>query len=428
MKATDYSRNRQALTALLPRGSIAVIHSNDVLPTNADGTMRFRQNNDLYWLCGIRQEDTTLVLFPSHPDPRYRELLFIKTVDEQFVRWHGRRMEEAEAAAASGIPQAQVYRDEQFKDLFCRLVLQAEYIFLNATEHPRSENEVPTRNDRFARWCRDRFQLHGYRRLAPLLNRLRNTKSEAELQLMQTACHITEQGFRRLLGFVRPGVTEKQVEAELIHEYLQHGGEWADYAPIVASGADSCTLHYTANSKTCREGDILLIDAAASYLGYNADLTRSIPVSGRYSTRQRQVYDAVLSVHKALKDYARPGLYLKDIDRYARELLAEQLCSLGLVSTAALQEKGSRHFTDRYCYHGVSHFLGLDVHDTGDHYEVLPEHAVITIEPGIYIDAEGIGIRIENNIVLSSRGNTDLMADIPIEAEEIEELMQAGRR
>lgn len=421
MNVTDYVQNRQGLAACLLPASVAVIHSNDIMPTNNNGSMHFRQNNDLYWLTGILQEETTLVLFPGHPDSRFREMLFLKKVDEHFVKWNGRRLTMEQAAEISGI--GQVYWQEEFEQVFYAAAVYAENIYLNAIEHPRATNEVQTRDDRFAIWCMQKFRLHNYRRLAPLFGKLRLVKSPAEMSLMQKACDITEQGFRRVLKFVKPGVAEMQVVAEMIHEYMQHGGHWADYQPIVASGADSCILHYISNHKVCSAGDLLLIDAAASYRLYNADLTRAIPVSGRYTARQKEVYNAVLYVHKAMKDYIKAGLHLRDIDDYANELLIEQLCNLRLCTTSDVQKMGKAHFLDKYCYHSFSHFLGLSVHDAGNKYGPLPESAVITVEPGIYIAAEGIGVRIENNIQVLKEGIHDLMANMPTETEEIEDIM-----
>lgn len=425
MNASEHVRNRRQLSAHLGESGIAVINANDIMPTNSDGTMPFRQNSDLYWLTGITQEETSLLLFPGHPDPKCREILFVKEVDEAFVKLNGKRLSREEAAEASGI--AQVYGHHQFRDVFYTAAVYAGDIWLNTIEHPRSANEVQTRDDRFIRWCRERFPLHGYRRLAPVLGKLRTVKSEAETALLQKACDITEAGFRRVLRFVRPGVAEKLVEAELIHEYMQHGGEWAGYEPVIASGADSCILHYIGNAKNCADGDVLLLDAAASYQGYHADLTRTIPVGGRFTSRQRQVYDAVLSVHNNLKQHIRAGMYLDEIQAYTQELLLEQLVALGLADTATIKERGQAYFMDRYCYHYFGHFLGLDVHDVGSRYEPLPERTVLTIEPGIYIREERIGIRIENNVQVLGTGTVDLMKNIPIEAEEIEDLMNEGR-
>lgn len=424
MNANDYALNRAKLAARLQPGAVAVIQSNDIMPSNADGTLRFRQNNDLYWLTGILQEETTLLLFPDHPDEAYREILFIQQVDEDFVKWHGRRHSKAEARHISGVQR--VEWESRFEQLFYEAAVAAEVIYLNAIEHPRAVNLVETRDGRLTRWCRQKFPLHGYKRLAPVLGSLRMRKSEAELELIRKACAISGAGFRRLLRFIKPGVAEKLAEAELIHEYMQQGGEWADYAPIVASGPDSCVLHYISNHKHCQAGDVLLVDAAASYRLYNADLTRCIPVSGRFTPRQLQVYNTVWQVQQQLMQFIKSGLFLKDIEAYSQDLLINGLLQLGLFSTADLEKEGKAHWLNRYCYHGFGHLLGLDVHDVGSKYEPLPENAVLTVEPGIYIAEEAIGIRLENNVQVTGSGVTDLMAGIPVDPAEIEHLMQGG--
>lgn len=413
--------NRQKLAAKLIPGSIAVLHANDMMPTNADGTMKYKPNNDVYWLSGIRQEETVLMLFPSHPDPNLREVLFIKKVGEDFVKWHGKRLSLEEAGEISGINT--VKWSTEFTNIFSGSANYADHICLNAIEHSRTENEVQTRDDRFRLWCMEHYPLHHYGRLAPVLAELRKVKSEFELKRLQTACDITEKGFRRMLKFVKPGTKERLIEAELIHEYIQHDGDWSDYQPIVASGANTCILHYITNREICRDGDLLLVDAAASYELYNADLTRTIPVNGRYTTRQKQVYNAVLNVHKAMKDFAKAGTTFQQLQAYSSDLLIEQLASLGLFTSSDLGKHGKAFYLDRYCYHGFSHLLGLDVHDVGHFYQPLPENTVITIEPGIYIKEENIGVRIENNVVVKAGGTFDLMRNTPIEAEEIEELM-----
>ncbi len=424
MNATDYARNRERLAGRLAAGSVAVIHANDIMPSNADGTLRFRQNNDLYWLSGILQDETALVLFPDHPDESCREILFIKQVNEDFVKWHGRRHSLEEARLISGVTRVAWFSN--FEQVFYELAIMATHIYLNAIEHPRAVNTVETRDDRFTHWCRKRFPLHTYKRLAPELATLRMVKSEAELDLIRKACAISGAGFRRLLKFIKPGAAEQLAVAELIHEYMQHGGTWADYEPIVASGADSCILHYTTNHKHCTAGDIVLVDAAASFRLYNADLTRVIPVNGRFSARQLQVYNAVWRVHRQLKDFIRAGRYLGDIEMYKRELLIEELLGLELFTPADLAQRGATYYLDQYCYHGFGHLLGLDVHDVGSRYEPLPENAVLTVEPGIYIREENIGIRLENNLQVTATGTIDLMADIPIDPSEIEDLMLQG--
>ncbi|MBD0331945.1 MAG: aminopeptidase P N-terminal domain-containing protein [Chitinophagaceae bacterium] len=415
--------NRKKLTEKVDKGSIIIINANEVMPSNADGTLPYKLNTDLYWLTVIQQEETTLLLFPDHPDPRLREILFILPVDEHFVKWWGRRLTKEEASNVSGI--ANVQWNTELSKYLAANACYAKNFYLNTIEHPRSRNKVQTRDLRFIEWCKRRFPLHNYLRIQPILAELRKVKSDYEIEMFRKACAITEQGFRRVLKFVKPGVKEKKIAAEMFYEYVQHDGDWADYEPIVASGANSCILHYQSNENYCKDGDVLLIDAAASYKHFNADLTRTIPVSGRFTDRQKQIYNAVLKVHKALKSFAKAGLHLTEIEAYSDELVIEQLIELGLCTLAEVKEKGKVYFKDKYNYHPFGHLLGLDVHDVGNKYEKLPVNALITVEPGIYIQEEGIGVRIENNVLIKENGTEDLMKTIPIEADEIEDIMNS---
>ncbi|MBU0487454.1 MAG: aminopeptidase P N-terminal domain-containing protein [Bacteroidetes bacterium] len=418
-----HSGNRKRFTNLLKPLSIAVFNSNDILPTNADGTMRFRQNTDIFWLTGINQEDTSLIIFPGHPDPELREILFVKFVDDKFVKWHGDRLSKDDATKISGIKNIKWHHE--FEQTVGSLIPHSQHVFLNSNEHPKAERIVQTRDDRFIQWCKVRFPLQNYHRSAPLLADLRATKTAEEIRRIKEACRITELGFRRVLRFIKPGVSEHQVEAELIHEYLQHNSYWADYEPIIASGKNACILHYNTKHNICKKGELLLIDAAASWKMYNADLTRTIPVDGRFSKRQREVYNAVLRVHKAVKTFVKPGLTLLKIQEFTNNLLIEELLALKLFGKAELKEKGKAHFLNLYAYHGFGHQIGLDVHDTGNRYAEIPKNAVITIEPGIYIHKESIGIRLENIVQLTASKTVDLMATIPIEPDEIEMMMNS---
>lgn len=422
MKPTE---NRKKAQALIDPGSALLITANDTLPSNADGVVGFRQNNDLYWLTGINQEDCAVFLFPNHPNPSLREVLFTKHVDPDFVKWHGPRLTKDEARALSGINT--VLWQHELPDFIRANAYLIENFLLQSTEHPRSENRVQTANDRLIATLKAQYPLHGFKRATPLLSQLRCIKSEAEIDRLREACRISGEGFKRLLKFIKPGVHQKHVEAELIHEYLQHGAAWSGYSPIVASGADTCILHYISNHKTCRDGELLLVDAAASFGLYNADLTRTIPVNGRFSERQRAVYNAVLRVHKALAGYVKPGLFFKEVQEHCNNLLAEEYLTLGLCTASQLKEKGRDAYIQLYGYHGFGHYLGLDVHDVGNIWEPIPENAVITIEPGIYIATESLGIRIENNYVVRSGGCENLMAGTPMEPEEIEQLMNSAR-
>lgn len=418
-----FAEQRRRLVQALPAGAAALLTANDILPTNADGIMRFFQNVNLYYLTGIKEEDSLLLLCPGHPDAALREVLFIKRTDTRFVQWNGQRLNKADAAAISGIDTV-LFSDELTATLKRTLPL-CEYIYLYSNEHPRSENLTQTREDRLRLEVQQLFPLHRYRRLYPLLARQRMAKTEAEIAMMRKACAVSEAGFRRLLRFVRPGVACRQVEAELIHEYLQHGAAWADYEPIVAPGAASCVLHYRANNTLCKDGDVVLIDAAASWEYYNADLTRTIPVNGRFTPRQKEYYNAVLQVHRQVRQHVKAGVPVTELWAACNEYLLQGLTSLGLCSAADIRAKGAAHYLRKYCPHNFAHFLGLDVHDVGYFHEPLPAGAVITNEPGIYCAEEGIGVRIENNLLVRENGYEDLMASIPVEAEEIEMLMHA---
>lgn len=415
--------NRQKLASLLAPGTLCIINSNDIYPGNEDGTLPHRAHADIVWSTGIGQEDTALLLFPSHPEPSLREILFIRQVDEHFVKWHGKRLSREEAAAISGI--STIYGNDEMKNVISACANYASSFTLNTIEHPRSENITETRDHRFARWVQEQYPLHTIHRLAPIIGQLRASKNPYEIWCMGKACDITGKGFERILGYVEPGLKGRQVMAELYHEYLQHDGDWAHYEPIVASGANSCILHYISNENFLKDGDLLLLDAAASYRHYNADLTRTIPVNGRYSPRQRQLYDAVLHIHKSLKSYIRSGKMISEVQTLCRELTMEQLCKLGLTTPSEIRTKGEAHMMGQYAYHNFGHYLGLAVHDSGNSLMPIPENAVITIEPGIYIQDEGMGVRIENNVLVTSDTVLDLCKDIPIEAEEIEELMNS---
>jgi Xaa-Pro aminopeptidase len=416
-----FSNQRKRLVSQLPADAVAILTANDIMPTNADGTMRYFPNVNLYYLSGIKEEDAMLVLCPGHPDAALREILFIKRADQLYVKWLGHHIDKATATAVSGITTI-CYTDE-FWTVMKKVMPLCRRIWLYTNEHARSENETQTREDRLLLTCKSLYPLHEYDRLYPLLAKQRMAKTAAEIALLRKASGITAAGFRRLLKFVKPGKTGYQVAAELIHEYMQHHTTWADYQPVVAFGADTCILHYRANEKAGKDGDLVLIDAAASLDLYNADLTRTIPVNGRYTPRQREYYDAVLHVHRQLRQHVRAGVVMTALWEVSNQLILEALTKLGLCTTDDIRRNGAAYYLQQYSYHNVSHFIGLDVHDPGYFHEPMPAGAVITNEPGIYNAAEGIGVRIENNLLLTADGYEDLMEDIPIEAAEIEDLM-----
>lgn len=415
--------NRKRFVKQLKKNSIAVFNANDIQPTNADGTMPFRQNKDLFYLSGIDQEETILLIFPDAPDKEHTEVLFVRETNEHIAIWEGEKLTKAQASANSGIKK--VYWTHQFKQVFTSLVFEAENIYINSNEHVRSSNEVQTRDERFLEWCRKTYPLHNYLRSAPIMYDLRAIKSPQEVELIQKACDLTEKGLRRLLGFVKPGVWEYEIEAELAHEFIRHGAGFAGYEPIIASGKNSCVLHYNINDKQCKDGDVLLMDFAAGYANYQSDLTRTIPVNGKFTKRQKNVYNAVLKVMRYAMSRLVVGNNIADYHKEVGAAMEEELLKLRLITKTDIKKQDpSWPAYKKYFMHGTSHYLGLDVHDVGSRYRKFEAGMVYTCEPGIYIPAEGIGVRIENDILLSKKGPIDLMKNIPIEAEEIESLMR----
>lgn len=425
LPADLFSTNRQRLYTQLPPRSVVILQANDVMPGNADGTMGFIQNSDLYYLSGIDQEETILLLFPDAPDPKMREMLFVRETNEHTALWEGEKLTKDGASNRSGIQRVHWLQD--FESIFRQIMCQAEAVYLNSNEHGRASIAVETRETRFTRRCMHDYPLHDYRRLAPLMHDLRSVKQAAEIEALQEAIRITEAGFRRMLKFVKPGVYEYEIEAELSHEYLRQRARGFAYTPILASGANACVLHYITNHCECQAGELLLADVAANYANYNADLTRTIPVSGRFSKRQHQVYQSVLRVFREASQMLRPGIILRDYQEEIGQLMTSELIGLGLLDRDAVEKQDpERPLYKKYFPHGTSHYLGIDVHDVGHTWKPIQAGMVFTVEPGIYIREEGIGIRLENNLLIGSDQNTDLMASIPIEAEEIEELMAAS--
>ena len=419
-----YQTNRNNFKRQLPSNAIAIFNSNDIMPTNADGTMAFRQNNDLLYLTGIDQEESILVIFPDHPDEKQREILFLRETNEHIAIWEGHKYTKEEAEAASGIQN--IYWTHQFESVFNTLMPFAKKVYLNTNEHLRAVVEVETRDARFVKWCMAKYPLHTFERSAPIMQNLRAIKSQAEINALQEACRITELGFRRVLNFVKPGVQEYEIEAEYAHEFLRNRSKGFAYQPIIASGANACVLHYIDNSLPCNDGDLLLMDVGAEYANYNGDMTRTIPVNGRYTKRQREVYDAVLSVKNYAKSILRPGTTIPQYHKEVGEFMEGKLIDLGLLDkTDVKNQNPNQPLYKKYFMHGTSHHIGLDVHDVGDIYRKIEPGMVFTVEPGIYIREENIGIRLENDIVIQENGYLDLMKNIPIEAEEIEDLMNS---
>ncbi|SMD43543.1 Xaa-Pro aminopeptidase [Aquiflexum balticum DSM 16537] len=417
-----YIKNRQKLKERLLPKSLAVFHSNDILPTNADGTVRFRQNNDIFYLTGIDQEESVLVLCPDFPDPNMREVLFLRETNEHIAIWEGHKYTKEEALATSGVQNIQWVSN--FESVLNTLMALSENVFLNTNEHLRAAVVVETRDARFIKSCKERYPLHHYHRVAPIMHALRAVKEKEEIDQMQIACNITEKGFRRILSFVKPGVTEFEIEAEYIHEFIRNRSRGFAYEPIIACGANACVLHYIENKELCKDGDLILMDVGAEYGNYNADMTRTIPVNGRFTKRQREVYNAVLRVKRGAMNILRPGINIQDYHKEVGLMMQSELLELGLIDQTDIKNQDPKTPAyKKYFMHGTSHHLGLDVHDVGTMHEPITPGMVFTVEPGIYIPKENLGIRLENNIVILEEGYFDLMRNIPIVAEEIEDLM-----
>lgn len=416
-----FIENRNRLKGLLLPNSLVVVNANDVLPTNADGSLPLIANSDLFYLSGVEQEQSILVLYPDADDEKHRELLFLRETNEELAIWEGHKLTKEEARKVTGIQQIHWLQD--FPRLFHRLMCECEHVYLNTNEHKRAVIEVETRESRFVSDTQRRYPLHDYQRLARLMHQLRVEKSELEVKLIRQAAQITKKGFERVLRKVKPGISETQIEADFAYEFIRHGGRFA-YTPIIASGKNSNVLHYIANDQVCRKGDMLLLDVAASYANYNADMTRTIPVNGRFSRRQKQVYNSVLRVLRASSAGLSAGKRWKEWQKEAEQLIEKECVDLGLLSTKDIKNQDpDKPAVKKYFMHGVGHPLGLDVHDVGLVTEPMQEGWVMTVEPAIYIPEEGFAVRLENDVLIRSSGNIDLMADIPIEAGEIEELM-----
>jgi Xaa-Pro aminopeptidase len=421
-----FIENRQRFRAMLKPGSVAFFNSNDEMPRNGDGNFTFRQQSDLFYLTGIDQEQTLLVISPDCPLPQYREVLFLRRTNETIAIWEGHKYTREEARQASGI-QTVMWTDEM-EPVLTIIVNHARLIYLNLNENDRFASEVPYRELRFAGKIQAKYPAHATERSGPIMARLRAVKSEPELIQMQTAMNITEKAFRRVLGFVKPGVMEYEIEAEITHEFLRNRATGHAYNPIIASGKNACVLHYNDNNQECKAGEVILMDFGAEYANYAADLTRCVPVSGSFTARQKDVYNSVLRVMRAATAMLVAG---NTIEKYHQEVgtcMEQELIGLGLLDRGAVSRQNPEApLYKKYFMHGTSHFLGLDVHDIGNRYEPMSAGMVFTCEPGIYIPEEQLGIRLENDILITEHGPVDLMSSIPVEADEIEKLMQTGR-
>ncbi len=417
-----FKTNRAKLKQNLKPNSVVILHSNDIFPTNADGVMPFRQNANLIYLSGVDQEESIIVLAPDFPDEQLREVLFLKETSEHIAIWHGHKLTKEEGKNISGIQN--VKWTDEFDLTLQTILAESEHIYLESNEHIRQDVVTETKNDRFLRSCQDQFPLFEYERLAPIIYNLRMVKEDAEIEQLQKACDITEKGFRRVMEMVKPGVWEFEIEAEYLYEFMRNRSRHFAYDPIIGSGSNSCVLHYIENNKQLTDGDVLLMDVGAEYANYQADMTRVLPVNGRFSERQRRVYDAVLRVNKAAKDMLVPGNSIPEYHKAVGKIMEAELVELGLIDKTDIKNQDKdRPAYKKYFMHGTSHHLGLDVHDVASIYAKFEPGMVFTVEPGIYIQEENIGIRLEDDIVIRPDGFTNLMRNIPIEAEEIEDLM-----
>lgn len=414
-----FIQNRKRLTARLENNAITIFNSNDELPANGDALHTFRQNSDLYWLCGIEQEDTMVIFFPGNPDPKYREVLVLVRPNEMKEKWDGRRLREKEAKEICGI-ETIVWLDS-LPALLQGWIHLADIIYLNTNENDRKSSMVQVRDYRFIEEMKSKYPLHQYKRIAPVMKELRAVKTPLEVAVIQQAIDITHATFEKLLRFIRPGVMEYEIEAEIWHSFLSQRASGPAYSSIVASGDRARTLHYISNNQECKDGELILMDFGAQYGGYCADLTRTIPVNGKFSKRQKEVYDACLHLHNYAKSILKPGISIVDYTDKVGEEASGVFVKIGLLTEADVKNGGRENSAWRkYLYHGISHHLGIDVHDLGTRTEPIQPGMVFTIEPGIYIEEEQMGIRIENNVWITEDGNIDLMEKIPITTEEIE--------
>ena len=403
--------------------TLAVFNSNDIFPISADSTMPFQQHRDILYLSGVDQEESILVLFPNASNPKQREILFLKETSELIAIWEGEKLDKKRALELSGISSVHWLQD--FPTVFKQMMAEAKGIYLNTNEHLRANTEVQTREDRFINKVKTDYPTHQVHKSAPILHRLRSVKHPIELEVMQKACDITKAGINRLLGFIKPGVWEHHIEAELAHEFLMNSSRGFAYTPIVASGKNACVLHYIENNKECFDGDVILLDVGAEYANYASDLTRCIPVNGKFTPRQKEVYNAVLHVKTEAEKLLVPGTIMADYHKQVGILMEEQLVKLNLITLDDIKNQNPDWPAyKKYFMHGTSHFIGLDTHDVGIWHEPIKAGMVFTCEPGIYIPDENLGIRLEDDLVVQEKGEPfNLMSDIPLLAEEIEEKM-----
>jgi Xaa-Pro aminopeptidase len=423
LDAALFVKNRERFIKELLPGSIAIFVSNDEMPSNGDAIYPFKQNSDLFWLSGIEQEDSMVILFPGHPDPKYREVLVLVRPNELKEKWDGKRLRAEEAKKISGI--GTIVWADSIDSLLQPWIHLADNIYLDSNENDRKASLVQTREYRFIEEMKKRYPLHQYQRAAKIMKQLRAVKTELEVQVLQKAIDITHQAFLRLLKTIRPGIMEYEIEAEIWHSFLSQRATGTAYGSIIASGDRARTLHYVSNNQECKDGELVLMDFGAEYGGYCADLTRTVPVNGKFSKRQKQVYNACLHLHNYAKSLLKPGIIINDYHKQVGEEANKVFLNIGLLTKSDIKNQTPENPAYwKYMYHGISHHLGIDVHDLGTRTAPIGAGMVFTVEPGIYIEEEQLGVRIENNIWITRNGNKDLMAKIPITAEEIEALMK----
>nr|WP_288932231.1 aminopeptidase P family protein [uncultured Allomuricauda sp.] len=419
-----FVKNRKKFMAQMRPKSIAVFNSNDIYPIGADSTLPFEQDRDIFYLSGADQEETILLMFPDAMDPKHREILFVRETNEHIAIWEGAKLTKEKATEVSGIES--VYWLSDFDKIFFDLMTEADTIYFNTNEHYRQAVETQTREDRFIEKCKKEYPAHQWAKSNPILQNIRGVKEPEEIELMQTACDITEKGFRRILEFVKPGVWEHEIEAEFLHEFIRNRSRGFAYSPIIASGNNANVLHYLENNQQVKDGDMILLDLAAEYANYSSDMTRTIPANGKFTARQKEVYSAVLRVKDEATKMLVPGTIWAEYHKEVGKLMTSELIGLGLLDKADVQnENPDWPAYKKYFMHGTSHHIGLNTHDYGELKKPMKANMVFTVEPGIYIPAEGMGIRLEDDVVIQEKGEPfNLMRNIPIEIEEIEELMK----
>ena len=420
-----FIKNRKNFANKMKSNSLAVFNSNDIYPISADSTIPFEQHRDIFYLSGVDQEESILVLFPDCPKEKHREILFLKETNEHIAIWEGEKLTKEKAFETSGIKT--VYWLQDMKKIMFEIMTQCDTVYINTNEHYRANVETETREDRFSKWLKDKYPAHSVAKSNPILQRLRSVKDPIELDLIQQACDITEKGFRRILNFVKPGVWEFEIEAEFMHEFLRNRSKKFAYTPIVASGNNANVLHYVENNQQCKAGDLILLDVGAEYANYSSDMTRTIPVSGRFTDRQKAVYNAVLNVKNEATNMLIPGTDWAAYHAEVGKIMTGELLNLGLLDKADVQNEDPEWPAyKKYFMHGTSHHMGLDTHDYGILTEPMQENMVFTVEPAIYIPKEGFGIRLEDDVVIQKTGSPfNLMRNIPLEADEIEDLMNS---